>query len=744
MHLRALPAYSPSTSRRASLLVALGYLVLYAAWLLLGAGSEGERWLVGNLALAFPGLAAALLAWHTQRQAEPGSSRRAWNLLFTGLLLWTISSLAWMQAEDSNLVVAPLLSRVCHAAAYLAIFGGLLAYPRRARRGFTPLRQVVEMAISSLGVLTLGWLVLVQPVLSSSASADSPLIWSAIYPSLDVVLLVALVNIFIITQPRRLDNALKWIGLGLAAITASDMVYSFWVLQNPYTSGGLTDLGWVIGYCALALAALEASSFSNTQIRVTAESLPGQPGMEIEGKQSRFWHNLEERLQSSFPLVAAFVLGWYTVLNWQIRGQIDTLGLGMTVLLTLGLVARQGIVAGERELQQYAMLVSSIAVPAFICDGKGRLKLANPALLASIGYQAGNDLLEQPVLNLFAANTLPRDLLALGLSRGWSGETQLRRRDGGALPVYLSLRPIQRTASERLALAGTAYDLTDQKQQQAALQSAYEQITAAHSQLENLNEQLEQKVTEKTLNLSQAYSQLEEQNRSLQKLDELKSDFVSLVSHELRAPLTNINGGIELVLNHPKGMPESTRGSLTLVQAEIRRLTRFVESILDLSALDAGRVPLYPGPLNLSEVTIPLRRQLDTLPGAERVSWQIPETTPPVIADDHALSSIFFHLIDNAVKYAPEGPVRVHAWPEDGKVFVQVADQGPGIPAEALDLVFEKFYRFHYGDAQTVYGHGLGLYMVRRLLQAMGGEIKVENLPGGGAAFTFWLPAFEE
>jgi signal transduction histidine kinase len=101
-------------------------------------------------------------------------------------------------------------------------------------------------------------------------------------------------------------------------------------------------------------------------------------------------------------------------------------------------------------------------------------------------------------------------------------------------------------------------------------------------------------------------------------------------------------------------------------------------------------------------------------------------------------------LIDNAIKYAPLGSIRVHAWAEDGLVFIQVADQGPGIPPEALSLIFEKFYRFHYGDAQTVYGHGLGLYMVRRLLQAMQGEIKVENLPGGGAAFTFWLPVFEE
>jgi signal transduction histidine kinase len=307
------------------------------------------------------------------------------------------------------------------------------------------------------------------------------------------------------------------------------------------------------------------------------------------------------------------------------------------------------------------------------------------------------------------------------------------------------LRPIQSTGRDGLALAGTAHDLTLQKNQQAALQVAYEQIAMAHHQLETLNEVLEQKVEDKTRSLSEAYQILEQQNRTLQKLDEIKSDFVSMVSHELRAPLTNISGGIELVLGNPQPLPGSAARSLTLVQTEIRRLTHFVGTILDLSALDAGRIPFYPAPLPLIDLIPILRRQFEPAPGSERIEWNIPDRLPFVLADEHALTSVFFHLIDNALKYAPYGKIAIQVSAvETHRVTIQVLDQGPGIPEEVMPLLFEKFFRVHRGDAQTVYGHGLGLYIVRRLLQVMDSDIRVENRPEGGACFKFWLNVIEE
>ena len=171
---------------------------------------------------------------------------------------------------------------------------------------------------------------------------------------------------------------------------------------------------------------------------------------------------------------------------------------------------------------------------------------------------------------------------------------------------------------------------------------------------------------------------------------------------------------------------------------------RFVETILDLSALDAGRIPFSSTPLVLQDVLKVLKRELETIPGAQRVGWEIPEGLPFIYSDEHALVSIFFHLIDNAIKYAPTGPIIVTAKADSPHMVIQVVDHGPGIPTEALPLLFKKFYRFQQEDAQTVYGHGLGLYIVRRLLQMMGGDIQATNPPEGGVCFTFWLPIIEE
>ncbi|MGH2522805.1 MAG: ATP-binding protein, partial [Anaerolineales bacterium] len=330
------------------------------------------------------------------------------------------------------------------------------------------------------------------------------------------------------------------------------------------------------------------------------------------------------------------------------------------------------------------------------------------------------------------------------LETGWSGEVTLHRRNGTEFPAYLSLRPVHSEVAARSALAGTIHDLTQVKRQQASLRAAYEQVATARRELEALNAELEERVAEKTHNLSEANKQLARQNEELQTLDGLKSEFVSLVSHELRAPLTTVSGGIELLLADPAELSSPVRDTLSLVQAHIQRLTQFVETILDLSALETGRLPVYPEVWDVSKIIQTIRDQFVASQVGKRLTLRLPPSLPPVLADERGLTSVIFHLIDNAIKYAPEGEVTLEA--EDGGewVRVHVSDQGPGIPPEAREKIFEKFERLDSQDSRSVYGHGLGLYMSRRLLQAMGGDIVAGEAPGGGARFTFWLPVVKE
>jgi signal transduction histidine kinase len=308
------------------------------------------------------------------------------------------------------------------------------------------------------------------------------------------------------------------------------------------------------------------------------------------------------------------------------------------------------------------------------------------------------------------------------------------KRDG--TPYLLSLSPII-AENNKVLIAGVAHNISEQKRQRDVIQQAYDELHEVYKKLEDLNTQLEQKVEERTSTLQEAYRQLEEQNKVLQGMDQIKTDFVSLVSHELRAPLTNLGGGLELLLSreHEAG----DQKTLLLIQAEIQRLTRFVENILNVSAMDAGRFVLRPLELSLPMIVDDVRNGWRNLPEINRIQTEVSEELPLVFADEDALRSVFGHLIDNALKYAPQSNVCISAQLERDRVRVEVRDHGPGIPIDKQNLLFERFQRLEAKDSQAVYGYGLGLYLSQRLLRAMNSELHFEPPSDGGARFYFYL-----
>ena len=744
----------------ASGLVALAYfaLCLLALGLLRGASAQAA----GNAAVLPPGIWAALTAWGLRSAPLAPRLRRAWAYLGLASALWSAGALIWALYALLNVrLPLPSLGDPIYMAGDFVALAALLSFLTWPGRRLGRARLFLDLIIVSGAVAVLGWLLLLEPLLVSLATSPAEAAWMALYPALDVLLLVILVDVYMALEPGEFRAAWGWISLGVILFIAADLMYTYLGLRGQGENHLLFDLGRVLALSALGVGALFQRARHAGQ--GAAPPRPLRVG-------------LVQRTQAILPLAMVLVLGWYTFFDWQITGELDYLAVPMVLLLVLALVARQGVVAGEVELEQFAHLVNGAADPAFICDADGRLRLVNPALVAGSGHTAATDLLGRSVLAFLAPLSLsdplseagdgrrqasrarPGDLarlLKLGLEQGWSGEVEWIRRDGSHFPAYLALRRVQAEGSARPALAGTAHDLTEQKRQQAELREAYDQVTAAQQALRALNLQLEHKVAEKTASLSEAYERLSQQHQALQALDRLKSEFVSLVSHELRAPLTNIAGGIELALMRPEALPSPARETLALVQAEIQRLTEFVEAILDLSALEAGRLPLYAAPLSLDTAVATIRAkfaaaQLSSatpLSGAQaasaRLHFDLPGDLPPVMADERGLTSVLFHLLDNALKYAPEGPVDVTGWADGARaqVFVAVTDHGPGISPKAAGIIFEKFQRLNSGDAQAVYGHGLGLYMVRRLLQAMEGDVRFEPAPGGGARFIFWLPA---
>jgi len=282
-------------------------------------------------------------------------------------------------------------------------------------------------------------------------------------------------------------------------------------------------------------------------------------------------------------------------------------------------------------------------------------------------------------------------------------------------------------------------------------------LQATSGALGAINRDLGTMVAERTANLQAATQELADKNRQLgrandelRELDRMKSDFVSLVSHQLRAPLTNINGALELVSQEADLPPASRQRTLRILTEEGQRLSHMIETILDVSRLEAGRLTLRPGPVAVEPLLARVCASVVASEAARR-DWKLevaPEL-PPVWADEMLLEEIVRNLVENAVRYSPSGhPIEISARRDQESVTVAVADHGPGIPEGKQRAVFRSFYRLDQSESAPA-GYGLGLYFADKLARALGSEILVESpiwpdRDAPGTRFAFTLPIVED
>ena len=691
---------------------ALLFLAAYIIWLIFRSPASSSRLLIGNLAVLAPLVTSVLLTYMVLPQISP-QSQPTWRFVGLALLCWAAGNGIRTFYEGLRGIPLPNFSvaDVLNFLAYPFFFYALVLYPFENRYAPSRFRFLLDATITSGVVAALGWLVLAQPEVSTGPKALVPLV----YPIVDLILLMILLNMLLANRKAR-RTTLLW-GIGLLAFFISDYVYSMLAQLDSYQAGGAGSLGWVAGGLIFSLGCV-----------IEADSSPHK------GQARGFGLDLGARLQNILPVTLVLALFWFVIENWQLSGKLSVFGLWMSLLLALALIVRVGIRAGEAELLKYWQLFSSLAEPAFICDKHGRILLANPAMARAFVLRDENQVVGMSLAAIFADQVLPADLLERASRQECTLEIPF---SPDHTPFLLSLSPIFSEGRKAL-IAGSAHDLSGQKRQQEAIQKAYNELQVVYRQLEELNEQLEQKVEQRTGTLQEAYRRLEAQNNLLQELDQLKSDFVSMVSHELRTPLTSLNGGLELLLNR-KGRSAADREPLALMKDEVQRLTHFVENILNLSAMEAGRLEVHSLPVSLSAIVEDVCRQFRTGPGAERIRISLPEDLPPVLADSGFLESVFNHLVDNALKYASQGVVTVDAVRQRNRLRVQVTDSGPGIPREKQPLLFQRFQRLDARDSQSVYGYGLGLYLSQRMLRLMGSDLAFEEPPELGARFYFYL-----
>jgi two-component system phosphate regulon sensor histidine kinase PhoR len=228
----------------------------------------------------------------------------------------------------------------------------------------------------------------------------------------------------------------------------------------------------------------------------------------------------------------------------------------------------------------------------------------------------------------------------------------------------------------------------------------------------------------------------------LKQLERQREEFVANVSHELRTPLSLIKGYVETLLDGARDNPEVAERFLKIIERNTDRLDFLIQDLLTISALESGRMKLDLSPVNLWALVEKVFTHLHVK--AENKSVTLRNDLPEFVTqgDANRLDQVLTNLVDNAIKYGrSQGLVTVSGSQlESGELEISVRDDGPGIPAEALDRVFERFYRVDKARSREQGGTGLGLAIVKHIVQAHGGEVWAKSDLGKGTTFFFTLP----
>ena len=223
--------------------------------------------------------------------------------------------------------------------------------------------------------------------------------------------------------------------------------------------------------------------------------------------------------------------------------------------------------------------------------------------------------------------------------------------------------------------------------------------------------------------------------------EEIKSTFISVISHELKTPVALIKGYVGTLRREDADWDrEIVKDSLAVIEEEADRLTNLIENLLDASRLQAGGLSINPADVDLNALAGRIAKRFQTQSSVHKIVVEFPENFPIVNGDETRLEQVLTNLVSNAIKYSPEGgEIRIRGQILPAQVIVCVSDQGPGVAPEDIPHIFDRFYRSSIAK-RTTKGAGLGLYLARAVIEAHSGRIWVDTQPGNGARICFSIP----
>jgi PAS domain S-box-containing protein len=382
--------------------------------------------------------------------------------------------------------------------------------------------------------------------------------------------------------------------------------------------------------------------------------------------------------------------------------------------------------------QRLASITSASADAILSLNAQGRIESWNRGAELIFGYPA-REMQGRPLLDLLGSSEsaevefrwLVESVRQEGFVRGhettcWDAASQ-------QIKVELTATHLTNEAGQDLTMSVILRDVTERQRREA--------------EIRRLNTSLREQVAEQTRELAEKVEELAQANAELQQLDRMRSEFVSLVSHQLRAPLTNMYGALEHIEANCPLMDDTCVRMVPILNQQVEQLDRLVRDVLNMTRIESGVLVLHPEPISVLPIVQQCVAQLRVRATSRPFSLPTKPGLPLVFADRNQVAEVLLNLLDNADKYSPPGQeVVVDVRANQTEVTLSVRDFGPGLSPSDLERVFEKFHRSDGSDSQMVYGYGLGLYICRRLVEAQGGRIWAENHPTGGAVFSLALP----
>ena len=396
-------------------------------------------------------------------------------------------------------------------------------------------------------------------------------------------------------------------------------------------------------------------------------------------------------------------------------------------------------------VRSFEAVFTNATIGIIVCDQAGTMVSANGLASKLFGYPTAALLGQRLEVLVPDAAGQHHELLRASFNAdpqvrnmGAHRALQGQRLDGSVFPVEVSLSYFY--LDEELYVVAYILDTTRKK---AAEQELHDQ----HQHVARLNAELEQKVADRTHALLSTLEQLEKRSQELaqalaaeQELGELKSRFVTMASHEFRTPLTAVLTSAALIGKYPGADQQAQRlKHLARINTSVNHLNNILEEFLSVGRIEEGKVEAYPVPFDLNTLLDEVVADVQSLRKAGQILTRQVACPAPFRLDPSLLRKILVNLLSNALKYSGENSaVSVQAACHDNQLTLCVVDQGVGISQEDQAHLFERFFRAR--NVSTVPGTGLGLYIIARYLELMGGTIELQSTLGQGTTVTVTIP----